>query len=141
MLGGEDIAIIPSINARALVGKSVPVTYTNTMGGSLAGRYLEQQIPFIGINNAAAMSKILGIARADIRLKLSPNNYLTAIYNYAVTSDSLEGFAKWKDSVIDYHGIGLQYTYNSIVGPLSFNLHWSDYTDKVGAYVSLGFDF
>ena len=141
VLGGEDIAIIPSINARALVGKSVPVTYTNTMGGSLAGRYLEQQIPFIGINNAAAMSKILGIARADIRLKLSPNNYLTAIYNYAVTSDSLEGFAKWKDSVIDYHGIGLQYTYNSIVGPLSFNLHWSDYTDKVGAYVSLGFDF
>ena len=141
VFGGEDIAFIPGINVRTLLGKEAPIPFTNTMGGSLAGRYLEQQIPFFGINNAAAMSNILGIARADLRFKVSSNNYLTAIYNYALTTDQFKGFLEWKDKVQDYHGFGLQYTYNSIVGPLSFNVHWSDYTDKVGAYVSLGFDF
>lgn len=139
VFGGDEVAFIPSINIRALLGDEAPVPFTNTMGGSLAGRYLEQQMPFIGINNAAAMGRTLGIARADLRIKASRNNYLTAIYNYAVSAQSFEEAFKWH--VLDYHGFGLQYTYNSIVGPLSFNVHWSDYTDKVGAYVSLGFDF
>ena len=141
VFGNKDIAFIPSLNIRTLFGKPAPVPYTNTMGGSLAGRYLEQQIPFIGINNAAAMSRLLGVARADLRMTISPNNYFYLIYNYALSSDSLKGFKNWGKEVFDYHGFGLQYTYNSIVGPLSFNVHWSDYTDRLGAYVSLGFDF
>ena len=87
------------------------------------------------------MSKSLGIARADFRIKLARNNYLTGIYNYAVSVDDYVDFKDWGGKVFDYHGIGLQYTYNSIVGPLCFNVHWSDYTRKAGAYVSLGFDF
>lgn len=141
VFGGADVSFIPSLNARVLFGNSAPIPYTNTMGGSLAGRYLEQQIPFMGITNAAAMSRALGVARADLRFKLSRNNYLTAVYNYAVSANQLEDFDDWKGSVFDCHGVGLQYTYNSIVGPLSFNVHWSDYTNKIGAYVSLGFDF
>ena len=139
VFGGAEVAFIPSLNIRALLGDEAPVPFTNTMGGSLAGRYLEQQMPFIGVNNAAAMGRTLGIARADFRIMASRNNYLTAIYNYAVSARSFEEAFKWH--VLDYHGFGLQYTYNSIIGPLSFNVHWSDYTDKVGAYVSLGFDF
>lgn len=139
--GGDSFAFIPSLNLRVLFGDDVPVPFTNTMGGSLAGRYMEQQMPFIGITNAAAMSKSLGIARADFRIKLARNNYLTGIYNYAVSVDDYVDFKDWGGKVFDYHGIGLQYTYNSIVGPLCFNVHWSDYTRKAGAYVSLGFDF
>lgn len=139
--GGESFAFIPSINARVLFGKEVPIQFANTMGGSMAGRYLEQQMPFIGINNAASMSKMLGIARADLRVKLYRNNYLTGIYNYAVSVDDIDDFNNWGTKVYDYHGFGLQYTYNSIVGPISANVHWSDYTHRTGAYVSIGFDF
>lgn len=139
--GGESFAFIPSINARVLFGKDVPIQFANTMGGSMAGRYLEQQMPFIGINNAASMSKMLGIARADFRVKLYRNNYLTGIYNYAVSVDDIEDFNNWGTKVYDYHGFGLQYTYNSIVGPISANVHWSDYTHSAGVYVSIGFDF
>lgn len=139
--GGESFAFIPSINARVLFGKEVPIQFANTMGGSMAGRYLEQQMPFIGINNAASMSKMLGIARADLRVKLYRNNYLTGIYNYAVSVDDIDDFNHWGTKVYDYHGFGLQYTYNSIVGPISANVHWSDYTHRTGAYVSIGFDF
>ena len=45
------------------------------------------------------------------------------------------------EDVAGYLGCGLQYTYNSIVGPLSLNVHWSSYTHNVGLYLSLGFDF
>ena len=141
VVGGDRFAFIPSVNIRYLLGDEVPVPFTNTIGGSMAGRYLDQQIPFIGINNAAAMQKILGVARADWRVKLLKNNYLTAIANYALSCDEISAFKNWDEDVAGYLGCGLQYTYNSIVGPLSLNVHWSSYTHNVGLYMSLGFDF
>ncbi len=141
VVGGDGFAFIPSVNIRYLLGDEVPVPFTNTIGGSMAGRYLDQQIPFIGINNAAAMQKILGVARADWRVKLLKNNYLTAIANYALSCDEISAFKNWDEDVAGYLGCGLQYTYNSIVGPLSLNVHWSSYTHNVGLYLSLGFDF
>jgi NTE family protein len=139
--GGEKFAFIPSVNIRYLIGDEVPVPFTNTIGGSMAGRYLDQQIPFIGINNAAAMQKILGVLRADLRVKLLKNNYLSAIANYAVSCDEISEFKNFEQDVSRHFGCGLQYTYNSIIGPLAFNVHWSSFTHKVGMYFSLGFDF
>ena len=141
IVGGDRFAFIPSLNIRYLLGDDVPVPFTNTIGGSMAGRYLDQQIPFFGINNAAAMQKILGVVRADWRFKLLKNNYLAAVANYAVSCDEISDFKTWDEDVAGYLGCGLQYTYNSIVGPLTFNAHWSSYTHKVGLYLSLGFDF
>lgn len=141
VVGGDRFAFIPSLNVRYLIGDEVPVPFTNTIGGSMAGRYLDQQIPFIGINNAAAMKKIVGVARTDWRFKLFKNNYLTAIANYALTCDEIPQFSYWEEEVSRYFGCGLQYTYNSIAGPVGLNVHWSSYTHKVGLYFSLGFDF
>ena len=139
--GSDAVAFIPSLNTRVLFGDEIPIQFANTMGGSMAGRYLDQQMPFIGIGNAASMSRILGLVRADLRFRLYRNNYLTAIYNYAASMDDFGDVMNWGTKVYDYHGIGLQYTYNSIIGPISANIHWSDYTSKAGVYVSIGFDF
>ncbi len=141
VFGGDGVAFIPSVNIRTLFGETIPSPFVNVMGGYLAGRYLDQQMPFVGIPNATIMPKIMGIGRADLRFKLYRNNYLSAIYNYALGSDSFRGFEEWSKNVKDFHGFGLQYTYNTIIGPICFNVHWSDLTEKVGAYVSLGFDF
>lgn len=141
VFGGDRFAYIPSINLRCLIGDEVPVPFTNTIGGSMAGRYLDQQMAFIGINNAAAMQNILGVVRMDWRLKLLKNNYLTAITNYAFTCEELSDFKNWDTDVAGHLGCGLQYTYNTIVGPLCFNVHWSSYTHNIGMYFSLGFDF
>ena len=141
VFGGDSFAFIPSLDLRYLLGDEVPVPFTNTIGGSMAGRYLDQQIPFIGINNAAAMQKILTVARADFRVKLMKNNYLSMIANYVASCDEFSSVKKWKTEVKDYFGCGLQYTYNSIIGPVSANIHWSDYTHNVGFYFSIGYDF
>ena len=132
---------MPSIDARYLLGSDVPVPYTNTIGGTMAGRYLDQQIPFMGIDNAAAMQTMLAVGGLDVRFKLFKNNYLSGVFNYAATFDDFKDINSWSSDVYDYFGCGLQYVYNSIIGPVKGNIHWSSYNRRVGAYLSVGFDF
>ena len=134
---GERVAFMPSFNFRFLMGHDIPVAYFNAVGGNLQGRYLDQQIPFVGINQLAAMKNILTVYRADLRVKVAKNNYITAIANYVRTCDFIVSYAVGPGNL----GAGLEYSYDSIFGPLTFNLHWSDFTNKVGFYISAGYNF
>ena len=134
---GPSVALIPSYDFRFLIGHDVPVAYFNAIGGYLPGRYLDQQIPFVGINKLAAMKNILTVYRADLRVKVAKNHYLTAIANYARTCDFLVSYAVGPGHM----GAALQYSYDTIFGPISANIHWSDFTGKVGVYFSAGYNF
>jgi NTE family protein len=134
---GKVFAFIPSVNARFLFGAEVPVAYFNAMGGSLAGRYVDQQMPFVGVTNLSAMKNILTIFRTDYRFRLAKNHYLTGIVNYARDCDR---FAEYGQG-LGYFGAGAEYSYDTIFGPLSFNVHWSNLTNKVGVYLSAGYSF
>ena len=135
--GGKVFAFIPSFNARFLFGNDVPVAYFNAMGGSMPGRYVDQQMPFVGVNNLSAMKNILTVFRTDFRFKVLKNNYVTAIVNYARDCDRLKDYAVGDG----YFGAALEYSYDTIFGPLSFNVHWSNLTNVVGIYLSAGFSF
>ncbi len=141
VIGGDDVALIPSFRLRYLSGHNVSLPYTNMMGGSIAGRYMDQQMPFIGVNNVAAMMPFLGIVRGDLRFKVVKNNYITAIVNSLVTADEIKYLFDSTDLVSNYIGIGLLYTYISLLGPVSANVLWSSYSKSVGVYVSVGIDF
>ena len=134
---GSRFALIPYLNARMLFGQDVPVAYFNALGGSLAGRYVDQQIPFIGITNLSAMKNILTVFGMDMRVRLARNHYLTGIVNYARDCDSFIGYGKG----LGYFGAGIEYAFDTIFGPIKGNLHWSNITNKVGVYLSAGFDF
>lgn len=134
---GKVFAFIPSFNLRFLFGEYVPVPYFNTVGGSLAGRYVDQQIPFIGITNLSAMNNILTVFRTDFRVKIMKNNYITAIFNYARDCDRFVNYTKG----LGYFGAGVEYAYDTIFGPLKANLHWSNLTGSVGLYLSAGYNF
>ena len=134
---GDIFAFIPSFNARFLFGAEVPVAYFNAMGGSLAGRYVDQQMPFIGVTNLSAMKHILTIYRTDYRFRVAKNHYVTGILNYARDCDR---FAEYTQG-LGYFGAGAEYSYDTIFGPISFNVHWSNLTNKVGLYLSAGYNF
>ena len=136
--GGDFFAFLPSLNFRFLLGSEIPVAYFNAMGGSLASRYMDQQMPFIGITNVTAKKNILTTLRTDFRFRLVKNHYLTGIVNYARDSNTFKDFF---DKSLGYFGAGLQYSFDSIFGPLSFDVHWSNITKKVGVYLSAGYDF
>jgi NTE family protein len=134
---GDIFAFIPSLNFRFLIGDDVPVAYFNAVGGSLPGRYVDQQMPFLGVTNLHAMKNMLTIYRADLRFKLARNHYLTGIVNYARDCDSLKDYAYGPG----YAGAALEYSFDTIFGPLTANVHWSDITGKVGFYLSAGYNF
>ena len=134
---GGIFALIPSVNVRFLFGDDVPVPYFNAMGGSLAGRYVDQQMTFIGINNLSAMKNILTIFRTDYRFRIMKNHYLTGIFNYARDCDHFRYYAEG----LGYFGAGLEYAYDTIFGPFKASVHWSNLTNHVGVYLSAGYNF
>ena len=122
---------------RFIFGDDIPIPFANVLGGEMAGRYVDHQLPFIGINNAAFRRNNLAVLRADLRYEIFRNNYLTAAFNYSRDFYSFRQF----DTGEDLYGAGLGYAYDTIVGPFKAIVHWSSMTRKVGAYLSLGFDF
>ena len=134
---GDIFAFIPSFDCRFLLGDNVPLPFLNAVGGSLPSRYLDQQMPFVGVTHLSAMRNILTIYRADLRFKVAKNHYLTGIVNYLRDSDSFKTYADGPG----YIGTALEYSYDTIFGPLSANVHWSDLTGKVGFYISAGYNF
>lgn len=134
---GDRVALIPSLDCRFLIGTDIPVAYFNVMGGSLAGRYVDQQLPFLGITNITAMRNILTIYRADLRVKIANNHYLTGIVNYSRDCDYFYSYGYWPGQF----GAAIEYSFDTIFGPLSANVHWSDITNKVGVYLSAGYNF
>lgn len=135
--GGRFFSFIPSVNCRFLFGSEVPLAYINAMGGTFAGRYVDQQIPFMGVNNVSAMRNILTVFRTDYRFRVGKNHYLTAIVNYARDSDDFRSYTKGPG----YFGAGLEYSFDAIFGPVSADIHWSDLTRGVGFYLNIGYYF
>ena len=134
---GERFAFIPSFSARFLFGQDIPVAYFNAIGGSMAGRYVDQQMPFVGINKLAVMKNILTMFRTDFRVKVAKNHYVKGIINYARDCDKFADYTKG----LGYFGAAAEYSYDTILGPLSANIHWSNFTGKVGFYISAGYNF
>ncbi len=134
---GSRFAFIPSMNCRFLFGQDIPVAYFNAIGGSLAGRYMDQQMPFLGITNLSAMKNILTMVRTDFRVRIARNHYVTGIVNYARDCDTFKDYLVG----LGYFGAALEYSFDTIFGPLTANVHWSNITNKVGVYLSAGYNF
>lgn len=135
----DRLSFIPQIHARFNIGENVPLVFMNLAGGSIKGRYVEQQIPFMGVNFATPLDDKMVMARTDFRLQLTRNNYLTAVANFLKDSDDFSSDLLWTGGT--HCGFGLEYGYDSIIGPVTFNVHWSDIQHSVGAYFSVGFNF
>ncbi len=138
-LGGK-FALIPQFYTRSAFRNKGELVGYNYVGGSVSGRYIRHQIPFIGINYAYTFENSVAVLRSDLRKQFGENHYVYAMVNYMREGSSQDKVLSFKKK--GYWGLGAQYSYKSKIGPLSFNLHWSDYNPKkVGAYVSLGVYF
>lgn len=132
---------IPQLYTRSLLGKSVEYGYRNIVGGDVMGRYYDYQLPFVGINNTTLTDAQTGILRLDVRYRLIPKHHLTLIGNYMRSADNLGTLFSLDDEGIGHWGCGLRYSYSSSIGPISFDLHYSDLTRSIGSYFTLGYVF
>ena len=126
-------------------------TMNNVVGGAEKGRYIDQQIPFIGLNKISLAFNNVAIARLDIRTRLFRSHYLTAIINYARSSIDLKNFFSnsgdllW-NGLYDYNasnwwGAGIRYSIDTKIGPLSIDISSSNISRKAQLYFSLGHYF
>ena len=123
----------------------------NVIGGVEMGRYIDHQLPFIGVNNISLAFNNIAVLRADIRTRLFKNHYLTAMFNYARSSIDLKNFFKERDGLLwselyDYNasnwwGAGVRYSIDTKIGPLSFDICSSNISKNVNLYFSWGYYF
>ena len=123
----------------------------NIVGGAEMGRYIDHHIPFIGLNKISFAFNNLAIARADLRVRVHKNHYLTAMFNYGRSAVDLKNFFKEQEqlqweSLYDYNasnwwGAGLRYSIDTKVGPLNFDVTSSNISHRVNIYCSFGYYF
>ena len=137
---GKNFVLEPHIYGRINVRNRHELPFYNYVGGSEAGRYVDHQIPFIGINYANAVDNSVSVFRADLRKKLGNKHYVYLIANYLRTDKSIDKMVSFDRK--GFWGFGAQYSYQTAIGPLTFNLHWGDHNKKkVSAYLSFGYYF
>lgn len=130
-------SVIMQAYTRLIFAEGASVLMMNAMGGDLKGRYLEQQIPFLGINGATLMGNKIFVARLEARYRAWKNHYFSFIGN---TSMDFDRFSQINNAHL-CAGVGLGYAYNTILGPLKAQLHWSTLSNSVSGYISMGYNF
>jgi len=138
---GRRVTLIPQTYNRWLFYKDdeiYPLFYGNRVGGYMAGRYCEWQVPFVGMNDTHSALDKIDIARIDLRINLFRQHYLTLMGNYLFEFK----LDKWKLSEYEQHyGFAAGYAINTIVGPIQLIGHWSNINRSFGVYFSLGYNF
>ena len=146
-------SIIPQLYGRYInniFSNASQIQYCNLRnlgGGEIAGRHFDNQMPFIGLTSVEDMDETnVSILRLDLRYNFYGKHYLTAMYNTSMPWGMLgTGGMSFSDIfTFMYHGAGLKYSYNSVLGPISLTGHWSRdfYTgNHFGAYFSFGYTF
>jgi NTE family protein len=123
----------------------------NIVGGTEMGRYIDQHLPFIGVNKISLAFNNVAILRTDARLQLFRRHYLTAMINYGRSSVDMKNFFKEKkgiqwDELYSYNasnwwGAGIRYSIDTKIGPLSVDVTSSNISHKMNLYFSLGHYF
>lgn len=140
--GNGRFTIIPQLYGRYIYNVYDYFNCWNIMGGEVAGRHFDEQLPFIGIASVQSVVNNAAVLRCDLRYNFYGKHYLTAMYNYMLDPSSIVfgGNRDWTNGY-GYHGAGLKYSYDSPLGPVSLTGQWSDITKQFGAYFSFGYTF
>ncbi len=131
------VAFLPGLFGRVLIGNRIAYSARNFMGGTVAGRYMPQQMPFVGIHHLEQFKNTVLGARLDFRVRLWEKTFVSLKGNYAAQSD---------DFFDIFHagniwGMGLAYSYNTLIGPIDLLVDYSNHSKKVGVYFNLGYYF
>lgn len=131
--------LVVDMHGRSILSDQPLLFMRNAVGGMMPGRYLEQQVPFVGFNRMLLTDSQLLAANVEFRLNPLRNFYLSALAGGVNTSMELD--ALLSDSSRTLYGFGVQVGYNTIAGPVRLLVNWSSLDHEFGCCLSAGFDF
>ena len=130
-------SILPTLCGRFLIGRKIPYSKQNTMGGDVVEKYLPYQLPFLGTSHVELMENSLIIGGMKLRQRMGGIHYLTFGMNYALSSHKFEGVL----NEMNMFGCSLSYGMDTVFGPVEVTLQYTNHADKVGMYINLGCKF
>ena len=130
-------SILPSVNGRILIGKQIPYSKMNVMGGDIFEQYLPYQLPFAGTTQVELMKNSLLIGGVKFRQRMGNIHYLTLNGNIALNSQHIKNILKENKML----GCSLTYGIDSMFGPLEATFNYNGHSKKVGFYLNLGYKF
>lgn len=129
--------LLPSVYGRVLIGNEVAYPFLNYMGGTMGGRYMNQQLPFWGINHIEVFENALLVAKLHFRQRMGSKHYVSLVGNYALQDNNFFDILGGKGIL----GGGIGYSYDLPLGPMDVMIGMSDLTEKLSLYFNLGFYF
>jgi len=130
--------VYPKFYGRVVWGKNIPNFYLSYTGGIDQTDYFDIQIPFVGLERMELISTNSFVFRSDFQYELFRNNYLVLKTNFGKLVEDVNDALTQGEWI---KGIGLTYSYNSIIGPMEFTLMYSDKKNGISNYINLGFWF
>ena len=136
---GKNFAILPSVNFgwMSKVADYMNPKHCINVGGFLADRYTERQIPFFGVPNSFVNAlPFCLVSQIDFRYTIARKHYIT------VRAASFNDANYFSDLFViePFHAYGAEYAYSTMLGPLKIAAQWSVMSGFTG-YASLGFVF
>ena len=112
--------------------------HTLGAGGTRAGRYIENEIPFFGYNiGFHACGSFAATAQLDIRYRINHKNFFTLRGGILQDKDVLKDIVKTAPTS---YAFGAEIGQKSIIGPMTLGFQWCNLT-KFSVALSVGFDF
>ena len=122
---------------RSIYGKDMPTVLANCFGGEYFSHYVEQQIPFAGVDNIEIVENNIAALQFTLRKQFLKNNYVSLSASLGYKDDKLKDL--FSESPL--WGTRLSYSYNSIIGPLGASVGYSNRTKEPYLFVNIGYEF
>jgi NTE family protein len=137
---GSLVVLQPSVYAGWQTEEPGHMNFIHTLaaGGTLASRYIDNQIPFFGFSQGFFVcGNYAATAQMDVRFRLNHKNFLTLRGGVLQDKDVLADLFRTRPTA---YAFGAEIGQKSVIGPMKLGVQWCDKTGFSVA-LSIGFDF
>jgi len=131
------IVLLPSFYSQFTFASTSPVYYRSYIGGLQRTSYFGVYIPFAGLRRMELSADNVALVSLNARLRMWQKVYVSALTNVGMYGDNSSPFIEGNYIV----GGGFSIAYDSVVGPIEFNITTSNLNQKLTAFFSLGYCF
>lgn len=132
----KNFTFVPQVYASGLLTKTdnPPVLAMTMWGGTEQTKYLDNQIPFIGLRAMETLHNSAIVVRGDFQWEMWKKNYLILKAN----AGKFEDFFSSSHTLL---GAGLTFAYESVIGPMEASVMYSNENKKFTFLINLGYWF
>ena len=137
---GRSFSVQPSVYGGWQTEQNGHMNFIHTLGvgGSLASRFLEYQLPFFGFASGfQACGRNVLSAQLDLRYRFNYKTFLTVRAGLLQDEDAIKDLVR---TPLDAYAFGAEFGRKTIAGPIRIGAQWCDRTG-FSVSASFGFDF